>query len=384
MSAAPRLDALMQCDYFDAGLCRSCTLMGVPYAEQLAGKEAHCREQLAGHDGIEWLPAVASEERGFRNKAKMVVGGSIEHPTLGILDARGHGVDLQRCGVCAPGLHAAFPVLVDFIRLARIQPYDVPARRGELKYLLVTVSPDGELMVRLVLRSQEPLARIRKHLPTLLAALPQLAVASVNLQPEHKAVLEGPEEIVLTERQTLRMRVNDVELGLRSRSFFQTNTPIAAALYAQAREWVAETAPASVWDLYCGVGGFALHLSGPGREVVGIETSAEAVRSAERSAAAAGLEGTRFLADDATAFALGSDAPPELVLVNPPRRGIGPALAEWLERSGVQRVIYSSCNAVTLGRDLQSMPSLRPTRARVLDMFPQSNHYEAITLLERR
>lgn len=373
----------MQCDYFDAGLCRSCTLMGVPYGEQLAAKEAHCREQLAGHEGIAWLPAVASTERGFRNKAKMVVGGTADAPTLGILGSDGHGVDLQRCGVCDPGLHAAFPALVDFIRLARIQPYDVPARRGELKNLLVTISPDGELMVRFVLRSQESLSRIRKHLPTLLAALPNLAVASVNLQPEHKAVLEGDEEIPLTEQRTLRMRVNDVELDLRSRSFFQTNTPIAAALYAQAREWVAETAPASVWDLYCGVGGFALHLSAPGREVVGIETSAEAVRSAERSAAAAGLTGTRFLADDATAFALASTAPPELVLVNPPRRGIGTALAEWLERSGVERVVYSSCNAVTLGRDLRSMPSLRPTRARVLDMFPQTNHYEAITLLER-
>ena len=77
-----------------------------------------------------------------------------------------------------------------FVTRAALTPYDVAARRGELKHLLVTASPDGELMVRFVVRSTEPVARVRKHLPWLLEQLP-VAVASVNLQPEHKAVLEG-------------------------------------------------------------------------------------------------------------------------------------------------------------------------------------------------
>jgi 23S rRNA (uracil747-C5)-methyltransferase len=71
------------------------------------------------------------------------------------------------------------------------------------------------------------------------------------------------------------------------------------------------------------------------------------------------------------------------VIVNPPRRGIGPELAGWLEMSSVRHVIYSSCNAVSLARDLAAMPSLRPVTGRVLDMFPQTTHYEAMVLLER-
>ena len=188
----------------------------------------------------------------------------------------------------------------------------MPQRRGELKYLLLTESPDGELMLRFVLRSQEPVARIRKHLPALMADLPGLVVVSVNLQPEHKAVLEGEREILLTEQETLRMRVNDVDLHLRPQSFFQTNTEMAAALYRQGREWVEEKAPASVWDLYCGVGGFALHCAAPGREVTGIETSAEAIASAELSRdelsrGEIGTEACDFHAGDATAYALGAD-----------------------------------------------------------------------------
>ena len=355
--------------------------MGRPYDEQLAGKQRHCEELLPA--GVEWLAPVASQEAGYRNKAKMVVAGTAEHPTLGILDAEGRGVDLRGCGVTGADLRATFDVLAAFVTRANLTPYDVPTRRGELKYLLLTGSPDGELMLRFVVRSQEPLTRLRKHLPWLLDALPRLRVVSVNLQPEHKAVLEGEHEIALTAATALRMRVGDVDLTLRPQSFFQTNTAVAAALYRQAKQWVAEVDPATVWDLYCGVGGFALHLADGRRDVTGIETSAEAVAAAESSRDAAGLTSVRFRSGDATTFALTAGDVPDLVVVNPPRRGIGPELAGWLESSGVEHVLYSSCNAASLARDLADMPSLRARRGRVLDMFPQTDHYEVVVLLER-
>jgi 23S rRNA (uracil747-C5)-methyltransferase len=209
-------------------------------------------------------------------------------------------------------------------------------------------------------------------------------VASANLQPEHKAILEGDHEILLTDQATLTMRVADLHLHLRPQSFFQTNTPMAAELYELGRSWVREVAPGTAWDLYCGVGGFALALAGTGVDVTGVEVSSEAVASATLSATEAGLDGARFTVGDATAYAVGAAAPPDLVVVNPPRRGIGPELSAWLEASGVRHVLYSSCNAQTLAADLAAMPSLRPVRGRLLDMFPNTGHYEVLTLLERR
>ncbi|WP_129337387.1 23S rRNA (uracil(747)-C(5))-methyltransferase RlmC [Cellulomonas endophytica] len=373
----------MRCELWDAGRCRSCTWLGRPYAEQLRAKEEHARLLLAGHGDPVWLPPVASAEEGFRNKAKMAVGGTVEDPTLGILDAAYAGVDLRECPLYPDALRAALPVLAAFVTRAGLTPYDVAARTGELKNLLVTLSPDGRLMVRFVLRSTEAVPRLRKHLPALRAELPGLEVASVNLLPEHRAVLEGEQEISLTEQRTLRMHLDGVDLHLRPQSFFQTNTAVATELYRQARAWVDEAAPASVWDLYCGVGGFALHVAAPGRTVTGIEISAEAVESARTSAAEAGLTGVTFAAGDATAFAAAADRVPDLVVVNPPRRGIGAELAGVLERSDVRHVVYSSCNVVSLARDLEAMPSLRPTRARLLDMFPQTAHGELLVLLER-
>lgn len=370
----------MQCDYFDAGVCRSCSLMGEEYGLQLAEKQRYCASLINTH----WLPARASIERDFRSKAKLAIGGTVDAPTLGILDREYRGVDLQECGVHTPGIRAAVPRLRELITTARLTPYDVARREGELKNILVTENAAGELMVRFVLRSAALTPALRDALPTL--DLP-VRVASANLLPTHVALLEGDEEILLTEADTLPMTLGGITLHLGVRSFFQTNIAIAEALYAQAAQWTAELPVTSAWDLYCGVGGFALSIAqsehGRRLDVFGVEASADAVASAARSAADARLEGVRFQAGDATTFAIGAGGHPDLVIVNPPRRGLDAELCDWLERSGVPHVIYSSCNPTTLARDLSRMPSLRPVEGRVFDMFPQTTHCEVMVRLER-
>ncbi|PUA81114.1 23S rRNA (uracil(747)-C(5))-methyltransferase RlmC [Nocardioides currus] len=370
------MDGRLRCHHYDAFRCRSCSLLEVPRARQLSDKEAHARSLVPAPS---WLPTVAGPDAGFRNKAKMAVGGTASAPTLGILDRSHAGVDLRDCGLHSPGLTAALEVVARFVSRADLAPYDVGTRSGELKHVLMTESPDGELLLRLVVRSTADEARIRKHLPWLLDSLPRLRVVSLNVQPSHAAVLEGEREIVLTPETTLPMRLEGLELALRPQGFFQTNTLVAAALYAQARAWVTAIDPASVWDLYCGVGGFALACTAPGRSVTGVELSAEAVAAASATAP----EGVDFVAGDATQWALAQSSSPDLVVVNPPRRGIGADLAGWLEASDVAHVVYSSCNAESLARDLATMPSLRPVEARVLDMFPHTTHYEVIVLLAR-
>lgn len=367
----------LDCAYFDAARCRSCTLLETPYARQLSEQQSRIEALLPA---MHWDAPHASAVSGFRNKAKMAVAGTLAAPTLGILAADGTGIDLQACPLHEQPLVEAMPALEQLVRTARLTPYDVPGRRGELKHLILTASPDGELALRLVLRSSEALPRIEKHLP-LLDHLPLVSV-SANLQPEHKAVLEGDREVLLAGAGVLVMRVNGIGLRLRPRSFFQTNTAVAAALYRQATEWIDAADPASVLDLYCGVGGFALHAARPGRRVAGVEVTAEAITAAAEAAAALGADAS-FAVGDAGSVDLEGTSAPELVVVNPPRRGIG-ALAERLEASAVDRVVYSSCNPVTLARDLAAMPSLRPVRGRVFDMFPHTEHAEVLVELERR
>jgi len=361
----------VKCDYFDAGVCRSCALLETPYPVQLREKQARLASLLPE---VTWEEAVPSAESGFRNKAKMVVGGVRGDVTLGILGPDGYGVDLAGCGLHTAGIQAALPRLITELNAVGFTPYRVPDREGELKHLILTEAPSGEMMVRFVLRTPSEIPLIDRTLAS---------VVSVNLQPEHKAILEGPTETVLTDRETLLMEVNGVGLHLRPQSFFQTNTEVAAALYRTAQRWIAELDIASIWDLYCGVGGFGLHLAAPGRAVIGVEVSEQAIESAKQTAAELRLAATSWRTGDATAYALAAPFDPDLVVVNPPRRGIGADLATWLERSTVRYVLYSSCNAESLARDLALMPSLRPLRARLLDMFPHTTHHEVAMLLQR-
>lgn len=231
---------------------------------------------------------------------------------------------------------------------------------------------------------------------------------SVNVQPVHQAVIEGPEEIVLADaslglgdRLLMRLSLPETEhrparelpLLLPTRSFFQTNTAVAEALYATAAEWSHDltgtggtaSRPAEVWDLFCGVGGFGLALADQSRQVRGVEVSAPAIDGAREAARLMGLRPGEvdFAAGDARVLDPAAGAVRDLLVVNPPRRGIGADLAGRIEASGTPRVLYSSCNPVSLAKDLARMPSLRVRRARLFDMFPHTNHAEVLVELAR-
>lgn len=371
----------VHCDYFEQERCRSCSWIDRGYAEQLAAKQATAQQLLGGIDsGIDWQPPQASATRGFRNKAKLVVSGDCAQPVLGIVDERYQGIDLSDCLLYPESMRAALPRLRQFISLARLLPYDIAARQGELKYLLLTASPaDHAMMLRFVLRSREALGRIEKHLPELQSALPALRVVSVNLQPRHAAVLEGDTEILLSAEDSLPMPLNGVPLYLQPGGFFQTNSAVAAALYQSARRWIEPMQPRRVLDLYCGVGGFALHLAAAGREVSGVEISPSAIASARRAAAEAGIQ-ARFDCADARVLPATSA---ELVVVNPPRRGLGNELCNALQASRARWLLYSSCNPDSLARDLRLLPHFRLRRAQLFDMFPHTPHAELLVLLQR-
>lgn len=414
------------CQLHDASLCRSCPNLDLPLAQQLQLKQSAVQATLAGQvETAAWLEPFASAPSHFRNKAKLAVSGTTHAPVLGLVDRFDNGTDLTSCPLHVNEIKAALAPLTRAITRMGLQPYSIVKRRGELKHVLITASANGQLMVRFVLRSTAQLPAIRKGAPRLQSELPGLRVLSVNIQPRPAAILEGEREIILSQDSTLDMPLYLPELGgdgvvvnnkksvlplvLPPQSFFQTNSDVAAGLYAQARAWARDYAGGqagaltgepgagrahsdatqssqSIWDLYCGVGGFALALAQPGAQVLGVEVSAPAIDGARAAAAQLSLTSpqVRFEAGDASVLdasgqVYGHDKP-DLLVVNPPRRGIG-ELAASIEDSGIQRVLYSSCNPASLTKDLEVMSSYRVRRARLFDMFPHTNHAEVLVEL---
>ncbi|MCS6711722.1 methyltransferase domain-containing protein [Brachybacterium sp. EF45031] len=397
----------MRCHHFDAGTCRSCSLLALPHEEQVARAQERVQRLLApywaeaearGPDltDLRWLPPIIGPEAGFRSRGKMAVAGTAAAPVLG-LPGQPATADLSDCPLYPEGVEPVLHAARELIRRAQIPPYDVTRRRGEIKNVLVTASPDGHHALRFVLRSEQALPRLREHLPRLLATCPTVQQVSANIHPDHTTAVEGPTEIPLHGPGRLPVPTGDVVLMAHPQAFLQTNPHVAGQLYRQAAAWVASAfaptpaAPAPrIWDLYCGLGGFALHLARalPHAEITGVEVSAQAIEGAQEAAAALDPAAARprFLTADATTWAEAQpDADqPDAVVVNPPRRGIGERLATWLEGSSVPHVVYSSCNPATLATDLARMPSLRITAARWVDMFPHTHHSEVVVRLARR
>jgi 23S rRNA (uracil747-C5)-methyltransferase len=375
----------MLCALYDAGRCRSCQWIEQPVSDQLTVKMNDLHRLLGDAAVKEWRAPVGGPELAFRNKAKMVVSGSVEKPLLGMLHRDGRPEDLTDCPLYPASFQAVFAVLKPFIARAGLTPYNVARKRGELKYLLLTESRlDGGLMLRFVLRSEGKLEQLRAALPWLQQQLPQLKVISANIQPVHMAIMEGEQEIPLSEQRALEERFNGVPLYIRPQSFFQTNPVVAAALYAAARDWVRALPVKHMWDLFCGVGGFGLHCATADMKLTGIEIAPEAIASARQSAEKLGLTDIHFQALDSTQFATEQQDIPDLVLVNPPRRGIGQALCYYLNGVAPQYIVYSSCNAQTMARDISSLSGYRVERVQLFDMFPHTAHYEVLALLVRQ
>lgn len=387
--SSTNMPLVFPCSHYQAGNCRSCQYLSTPYEQQLAQKNLALKQQLAdlSHMETEWLTPYPSALQGFRNKAKMAVSGVVERP---ILSQPQNLTDLTDCPLYPAHFQTIFTVLKDFIPRAGLVPYNLQKRKGELKYILLTESQwDNSLMLRFVLRSEIKLPLIQRELGGLLNKLPRLKVVSVNIQPQHAAILEGEKEIFLTEKQMLEENFNHIPLFIRPQGFFQTNPSVASALYRTAQQWVEDLPIKRLWDLFCGVGGFGLHCAyalqqkGLAPELIGIEISASAIAAAQDSAQKLGLKQVKFQALDVANFSFDESLIPDLVIMNPPRRGVGKEVIQFLSQLNPKFILYSSCNPKTMAQDLAQLKGYKLQKVKLFDMFPHTSHQEALTLLSR-
>jgi 23S rRNA (uracil747-C5)-methyltransferase len=375
----------VKCDYFERGDCLSCRNIQLPMVEQVNVKQQKLMDLFRDMSVKQWFSPILSAESGFRNKAKMVVLGAAHEPILGLVNPQGEPISLCDCSLYPKDMQLLLHRLERFVQQAGVPPYRVDKAKGELKFILLTRSQSsGQFMLRFVLRSDNAIARIERELPQLLQEFPQITLVSANIQPIHMAILEGEREIFLTETTRLEEQLNHVPLFIRPKSFFQTNPDVAAQLYQIAREWVTEFKPNYIWDLFCGVGGFGLHCADHQIRLTGIEIESEAIECAILSASKLGLTQVDFSALDSTHFAQGQSAEvkPDLIIVNPPRRGLGKTLCDSLSEFAPKAIVYSSCNQHTLMTDLACITGYEITKVQMFDMFPHTDHFEVLVMLE--
>lgn len=436
--------------------CGSCSISALPYSQQLEWKEHHLGKLFEKiSTSYRLLPSVPSSPWHFRNKAKMLVFGTSKHPELGIVRAPSsksnnpnylkdsnylkdndylkdnnclgpldnsspvvaknkntwNKIEITNCPLHIPKINEILEFLKIIIRDYNLPPYELQKRTGELKALIVwngneiSSGHPGEAFVRFIIRSPKIIPLIRAAVPSILQKFPQIKVISANIQPIHQAILEGEEEIFLTEEHWIHTQLANHQLYLSPPAFFQTNSEVASQLYLAASTMVKNISSVSsaiwpsptMWDLYSGVGAFSFFCAPWVDRIVGVESSPWSHRSAHKNNLAINFNlqaqaKIDFLNHSILDFLhdFRSYPSPNIILVNPPRRGLDQELIDFILQSSASStalpyIIYSSCNALTLCRDIEKLTNgnskYELQSLQIFDMFPHTTHYETLALL---
>jgi 23S rRNA (uracil747-C5)-methyltransferase len=374
----------MHCEYFDKKLCQSCSLLDLRLEETLDLKEQSLKKLFINYRPIYQQTVRLDKVEHSRTKAKLACFLKDGVLTFGYVDANLGLHELEHCPLHADGINDLLPILKANLSKYSISPYDLQSKKGELKFLIISKSSgENQFLIRFVLRSKESLDRLKKMALELEVLLPQIKVMSANIQPEHKAILEGEEEIVLTKSAWIIHQFDEFKLALGARSFFQVSPEIAKKLYFQVSEQIRMDKPSSLLDLFCGVGAFAFYASKWCQKVFGVEISKEAIECAKHSVELNGKKIT-FSAFDVEKFLSKNQERFEAVIVNPPRRGLNEKIIDQLFSIDPKFIYYSSCNAETLLLDTHKLTSRYELKSlQIFDMFPHTSHYETLAVFHR-
>jgi len=373
---------MIECKAYDLNRCKSCDLIKSPYDDGLNLK-INALTNLFGNSKI--LEPIRSERIiGYRNKAKFIIGGDLTRPILGIPSpADSFAVSpLTDCPLHSKNMNDLANLILTNITEFNLNPYDLKSKKGEFKYLIISQGHlTDELSIRFGMRSLESFERVKKLYNKLIQANKKIKVVCFEVQSKHAAIFEGV-EYFLSPDKYIQHDLSDITLSSSTSNFFQVNAMVAKKLYKNVFNRFKDENITISLDLFCGVGGFAQELGVFSKKVFGIEINQVAIDCANFSVKQNDLSNIKFICDDANNFKVHIKEEIDLVVVNPPRRGIGQNLCELLNSINSNYIVYSSCNAKSLSKDIEflgdnyQIESITP-----VDMFPLTNHLEVLCIL---
>ena len=375
-----------------AKLCGGCDFHHMDYAEETRLKAQRVRDCLnrIGGENFDEIPILAAPDCAcYRNKAQYPVAQSKGRAYAGFFKAGTHQViENDRCGILPEQMDAVKDAVIDYVNRHGVSVYDEVAHTGLLRHIYVRRGVvSGEILVCLSINGRN----IPKR-EALIARLKQIEgfttlVLTVNTK-KGNAVL-GDEYITLYGPGYIEDTLCGLNFRLSPRSFYQVNHHQAQRLYRAAIEQAEITKDDLVLDLYCGVGTITLCMAKAAGKVIGVEVVPQAVEDARDNAVRNGIENAEFFCGDAGEAALSLEkqgVKADVVVVDPPRKGLNADAIEALSRFAPRRIVYVSCDPATLARDV----ALLKERGYVLknamaaDLFPRCAHVESVVCLTRR
>jgi len=374
------------------GKCGGCQLQHVSYAEQLRMKERQVRDSFFRIGRMEEVmihPVIGMDHPwGYRNKAQVPFGMEGGKVVAGFYAPKSHRiVDTDACLIQHPLNDRVIRKVKQLARRLKTPIYDERNHCGILRHVMVrTGFHTGECMVVLVTNG-ENLPRRQQWVEELRREIPGLKSVVQNVNPRRTNVILGPENRLLWGRKVIYDRIGDVVFAISPNSFFQVNPVQTKVLYDQVAKYAALTGVETVIDAYCGIGTIALYLARRAKRVYGVDVVGAAIRDAKQNAALNGMGHVTFeegAAEEVMPRWHREGIRPDVIVLDPPRKGCDPALLETAASMKPGRIVYVSCNPATLARDAKYLSELgyRVREVQPVDMFPQTGHVECCALLE--
>ena len=375
-----------ECPQF--GRCGGCQFQHMSYQEELWAKRQRVEDalrRLGGSDvPIEGILG-AKDPLHYRNKSQYPVGAD---GSIGFYQLRSHKVvPIRRCLIQSEISDATAEAVGAWMRRYKVPPYDETTGKGLVRHIYVRVNRKGESLCCVVVNGRQ-VPREPELAALIRAAAPRTVGVVLNSNTRRGNVILGEKYRTLWGQDYLMDTLCGLQFKLSVPSFYQVNRDQAEVLYGKALEYAALTGEETVLDLYCGTGTITLCLAQQAKRAIGAEIVPPAIADARENAERNGIGNAEFFCGDASDIAAKLEAEglrPDVITVDPPRKGLAPDVIASVAGMAPERVVYVSCDPATLGRDVKLFAGLgyQAERAAAVDMFPGTAHVETVCLLSK-
>ena len=379
------------CPYFPR--CGGCALRHMDYEQELALKQAHVQSCLTriGGQTISALPITgAAQTDGYRNKVQFPVQEQDARPVAGFFSGKTHRViPVRHCRIqpdCADAIRGA---VLAWMEQYHIRAYDEQTHTGYIRHIYIRFGAEsGQILVCIVANCAQ-LPKKKQLVAALLAAEPGITTIVFSPNTKKGNTVLGTEFHPLYGDGTITDTLCGLQFRLSAPAFYQVNHAQAERLYEKAVQLAGLTGNETVLDLYCGTGTITLCLARHAKKAIGVEIVPQAIEDAKFNAAQNGMENAEFFCMDAgQAAKMLADrrTRPDVIVVDPPRKGVSADVIEAISAMAPQRVVYVSCDPATLARDLKLLTAAGYTlqTAEAFDLFPRCAHVETVVLLSHK
>ncbi len=372
-----------------AKLCGGCDFWHMDYEEETSLKADRVRQTLnrIGGESFEEMPILSAPTcYGYRNKAQYPVSVKKGKAYAGFFRAGTHQVvENEKCLILPPEMDQVKDLVIDYVNQFRVTVYDETTGKGLLRHIYVRRGAvSKEVLVCLAVNGRK-LPRVEALIERL-QKVPGFATLVLSVNTKKGNTVLGDEFITLYGPGYIEDTLCGLQFRLSPRSFYQVNHHQAQRLYEAAITQAEITKDDTVLDLYCGVGTITLAMAKAAGRVIGVEVVEQAVRDAEENARRNGIENAEFICGDAGKAALELEEKgirADVVVVDPPRKGLNADAIEALCRFAPRRIVYVSCDPATLARDVALLKErgYAVKNAQAADLFPRCAHIESIVCL---